>query len=77
MKVLVFSLMLAGLMGLVRPAASYAYDNCINNNSRACVDARNAFAEHHGGVYPGQYRARYAYRHHHRHHRHDQHRNYR
>ncbi len=28
---------------------------CYGNNSPACVHARNAFAEHHGGVFPGQY----------------------
>jgi len=28
---------------------------CYGNNSPACVHARNAFAEHHGGEYPGQY----------------------
>jgi hypothetical protein len=29
--------------------------SCIGNNSKACTDARNAFAEHHGGVFPEQY----------------------
>jgi len=45
---LVFTALTAGL--------SYAqYGACVGNNSKACVDARNAFAEHHGGVYPQQY----------------------
>ena len=28
---------------------------CWHNNSKECVDARNAFAEHHNGRYPEQY----------------------
>ena len=75
-KVFLFSLMFAAITaGLAQPSTVYAYGNCVNNNSRACVEARNAFASHHGGLYPREYRARYAYRshrwhrwHHHHHH---------
>ncbi len=35
--------------------AQFREGNCVNNNSKHCVDARNAFAEHHGGRYPNQY----------------------
>jgi hypothetical protein len=81
-KILVFALMLGALsVGLARPTTSYANDNCINNNSKACRDARSAFAEHHDGVYPRQYRAEVASTHHHHHWhralRNDQRRDYR
>ena len=29
--------------------------SCAGVNTKACRDAREAFAEHHGGVYPQQY----------------------
>ena len=42
--------------GLAIAGSGYAqYGACVNNNSKECVDARNAFARHHGGVYPNQY----------------------
>ena len=55
MKTLVFTIMLAALTAGLASAGG-GYGNCVGNNSRACRDARNAFARHHGGVYPGQYR---------------------
>lgn len=33
----------------------YPYRNCQHNNSKACQDARKAFAEHHNGLYPEQW----------------------
>jgi hypothetical protein len=48
MKKLLLTLIFVGFTAGAANAA------CIGN-SKACVDARNAFAEHHGGVYPGQY----------------------
>jgi hypothetical protein len=49
--VVFFAALSAGVAG-----TGYAqYGACVNNNSKACVDARNAFAEHHGGQYPQQY----------------------
>jgi len=50
-----FTIMLAALTAGMATANAYEYGNCINNNSKACQDARNAFAEHHGGMYPQQY----------------------
>jgi len=52
-KKFVFAIILAGLTAGFATQAS-AYDACAGNNSRACTDARNAYAEHHGGVFPGQ-----------------------
>ena len=54
MKILMFTIMLAALTaGMAR--AGYDYSACAHNNSKACTDDRNAFASHHGGVYPEQY----------------------
>jgi hypothetical protein len=55
MKLFPITLLLATLaVGLA--GTGYAqYGSCVNNNSKACRDARNAFAEHHGGVFPEQY----------------------
>jgi len=36
-------------------ASARGYSACINNNSKACRDARAAFAEHHNGQFPEQY----------------------
>lgn len=48
---ILFAALSAGAVG-----TSYAqYGSCVGNNSKACTDARNAFAEHHGGVFPEQY----------------------
>jgi hypothetical protein len=33
----------------------YRYSTCVNNNSKACRDARDAFAGHHNGQYPEQW----------------------
>jgi hypothetical protein len=29
--------------------------SCANRNTKGCRDAREAFAKHHGGMYPNQY----------------------
>lgn len=51
-----FFTMLFAAAGLLVTGSSYAqYSNCADSNSKACVDARNAFAEHHGGAFPEQY----------------------
>jgi hypothetical protein len=52
MKTFVLTILLTALTGGIACAAGY---NCVDNNSKACVDARNAFAEHHNGQYPEQY----------------------
>jgi hypothetical protein len=52
-KTFLFAIMLAGMTAGFATQAS-AYDACAGNNSRACTNARNAYAEHHGGVFPGQ-----------------------
>src|SRR5208283_4466840 len=36
-------------------ASAQPWSRCFDNNSPACTDARNAFAEHHGGKFPEQY----------------------
>jgi hypothetical protein len=55
MKTVLFPILLAALsVGFTRTAYAQ-YSACVNNNSKHCVDARNAFAEHHGGKYPEQY----------------------
>ena len=53
MKIFVFAFALAALTAGFAPQSS-AYDACAGNNSPACVNARNAFAEHHGGAMPSQ-----------------------
>ena len=56
MKTFLFAITLAALSaGLAGTGYAQAYSACVGNNSKACTDARNAFAEHHGGVYPEQY----------------------
>ena len=88
MKVLMFTIVLAALTAGMATAGGgygYGYQGCANNNSRACRDARDAFARHHGGNYPRQYQ-NHAYnnggrywndgegeRHHERHERHEHH----
>jgi hypothetical protein len=55
MKIFLGAIFLSFVSFLI-PAAGHAQSyGCIGNNSRACVEARNAFAEHHGGMYPDQY----------------------
>jgi len=53
MKKLLLSLVFVAFTGGIAAAAQPG--GCIGRNNKACVDARNAYAEHHGGVYPGQY----------------------
>ena len=48
-----FAALSAGLAGV--SFAQQPYSACAGRNTPACVDARNAFAEHHGGVFPEQY----------------------
>jgi hypothetical protein len=55
MKTLIFTVMLAALTAGFAQAGGYGYQSCANNNSKACRDARDAFARHHGGAYPEQY----------------------
>ncbi len=57
MKKFLLALSLAALTaGFAGTSYAQFYEgNCVGNNSKHCVDARNAFAEHHGGVMPGQY----------------------
>ena len=56
MKTVLFTILLAALSaGLAGSGYAQGYSACAHNNSKACVDARNAFARHHGGVIPGQY----------------------
>jgi len=70
-KVFLFTLALAALSaGMAN--AGWDYSRCANNNSRACTDARNAFASHHGGVFPEQYSMNHHGGHHyHSHHDHN------
>jgi len=53
MKTLFLTILLTALTGGIAGAAGNG--SCINNNSKACTDARNAFAEHHNGQYPERY----------------------
>ena len=56
MKRVLFVIALAAISsGLAGTSYAQRYSACANNNSKHCIDARNAFAEHHGGVYPEQY----------------------
>jgi hypothetical protein len=60
MKVFVLTIMLAAMStGLAM--AGGGYGSCVGNNSKACRDARDAFASHHGGMFPGQYRYNHPY----------------
>ncbi len=45
----------AGFAGTSYAQGFSGYGACANNNSPHCVDARNAFAGHHNGIYPNQY----------------------
>jgi hypothetical protein len=54
MKTFLSAIMFALSVGLAQTSHAQ-WGSCVNNNSRACVNARNAFAEHHGGQYPGNY----------------------
>jgi hypothetical protein len=61
MKVFIFALLLsAATAGLAIAGGGgsfhpHKYSSCRNNKSKQCVDARNAFAEHHNGMYPDQF----------------------
>lgn len=56
MKKVLFAMVLAALSaGAAGTGYAQGYSRCANNNSPACVDARNAFARHHGGAFPEQY----------------------
>ena len=60
MKIFLFTIMLAALSaGLAMAGGGYnscaAVGACAYNNSKDCRDARNAFAEHHNGLYPEQW----------------------
>jgi hypothetical protein len=58
MKIFVLTMLLATLSGGVALAGHnnpYAYKTCANSNSKACRDARDAFARHHNGQSPEQY----------------------
>ena len=57
MKTLLFAISFAALSAGMSGVgyAQYRYSACANSNSRACINARNAFARHHGGVYPERY----------------------
>lgn len=50
MKTFVLTILLTALTSGI--ACASGYRNCANNNSKACSDARAAFAEHHNGQYP-------------------------
>ncbi len=51
----VFSAMVFAAISFGLVGSSFAQYSCLGNNSPHCVDARKAFAEHHGGVFPEQY----------------------
>src|SRR5579862_1561382 len=53
MKAFLLAVALTALSAGVASAAPWS--RCFDNNSKACTDARNAFAEHHGGLFPEQY----------------------
>ena len=55
MKKVLLTIVFAALSAGVAQTGYAQYGSCVNNPSKACVDARNAFARHHGGVYPEQY----------------------
>jgi hypothetical protein len=57
MKIFLFAALLtAASAGVALAQGWHPYDrSCVGNNSKQCVDARNAFAEHHNGMYPEQW----------------------
>ncbi len=55
MKIFLFTILLAALTASLARAQCTGYSACAHNNSKACVDARNAFARHHNGLYPEQW----------------------
>src|SRR6202050_1856075 len=54
-KVLFTILFAAASAGLAGTGYAQGFSACANSNGPACTAARNAFAEHHGGVFPEQY----------------------
>src|SRR5882762_5776141 len=55
-KTFLFTIAIVAMTGgLAGAAGGYGYHSCANNNSKACRDARSAFAEHHNGLSPEQY----------------------
>ncbi len=54
MKLFLLTVVLATLTGGLAEASTYKYSACTNNNSKACTDARAAYAEHHNGKTPEQ-----------------------
>jgi hypothetical protein len=55
MKTFLFAITLAALSAGLAGTSYAQFGACAHSNSKACIDAKNAFAEHHGGVYPEQY----------------------
>jgi hypothetical protein len=58
MKKILLSLLLGAMtigIGGSSAQAFWGRHHCADSNSKACRDAREAFAKHHNGVYPGQY----------------------
>jgi len=56
MKVFLFAALLtAATAGMAFAGGGYNPGSCRNNNSQHCIDARNAFARHHNGLYPEQW----------------------
>jgi hypothetical protein len=58
MKTFALAILFATLTGGIATAGynqDYRYSSCANNNSRACRDAREAFAGHHNGQSPEQW----------------------
>jgi hypothetical protein len=59
MKVFLFTgLLTAATAGMALAGGGwhpYKPGSCYHNNSKHCVDARNAFAEHHNGMFPEQW----------------------
>jgi hypothetical protein len=55
-KTLLSAIVLAAVsFGMAGSSFAQPYSACLGNPSKACQDARNAFAEHHGGAFPEQY----------------------
>ena len=55
MKVFLLTIALTAFTGGLALANEYNYSACANSKSRACQNARAAFAEHHNGQAPEQY----------------------
>jgi 5-methylcytosine-specific restriction endonuclease McrA len=56
MKIFLLTLALSAFTGGLAMANNYDYNHaCASSNSRACRDARAAYAEHHNGQSPEQW----------------------